>query len=98
MLTILCELGPPPYVITGPDGAELSDRWEDAIVTKDIIRALWQGSLMRMRTTYSARHETTLRAVCDVRSHVCVGQLRRSRVALTTSGLPLDNRFGEARK
>jgi hypothetical protein len=42
VLTFLCELGPPPYAITGPDGAELSDRWEDALVMKDMVRTLWQ--------------------------------------------------------
>ena len=42
ILTFLCELGPPPYAITDPDGAELSDRWQDALAMKTIIRALWQ--------------------------------------------------------
>jgi hypothetical protein len=42
ILTFLCELGPPPYAITGPDGAELSDRWRDALAMKQMIRALWQ--------------------------------------------------------
>lgn len=42
VLTFLCELGPPPYAITGPDGAELSDRWEDALKMKEMVRALWQ--------------------------------------------------------
>ena len=42
ILTFLCELGPPPYAITGPDGAELSDRWQDALAIKQMIRALWQ--------------------------------------------------------
>ncbi len=41
MLTFLCELGPPPYAITGPDGAELSDRWQDALTMKTMIKSLW---------------------------------------------------------
>ncbi|WIW50525.1 sugar phosphate isomerase/epimerase (plasmid) [Bradyrhizobium sp. 62B] len=40
-LTFLCELGPAPYAITGPDGKELSDRWKDALMMKDMIRSLW---------------------------------------------------------
>jgi hypothetical protein len=42
-LTFLCELGPPEYAMTGPDGYELSDRWAEALVMKERIRALWDG-------------------------------------------------------
>lgn len=40
-MNFLCELGPPPYGITGPDGYELVDRWDEALVIKDHVRKLW---------------------------------------------------------
>ena len=43
-LTFLVELGPPPYAITGADGYELSDRWEEAQVMLRQVRALWAST------------------------------------------------------
>ena len=40
-LTFLCELGPPEYAMTGPDGYELSDRWQEALQLKEMVRGLW---------------------------------------------------------
>jgi hypothetical protein len=41
-LTFLCELGPREYAMTGPDGYELSDRWMESCMLKDMVRDLWQ--------------------------------------------------------
>ena len=40
-LVFLCELGPPPYAITGADGRELSDRWEEALTIKSWVEGIW---------------------------------------------------------
>lgn len=40
-LTFLCELGPKPYAITDANDADLSDRWQEALMMKDMIRDLW---------------------------------------------------------
>ena len=42
-LNFLCELGPKEYAITGADGFELSDRWQDALAIKAQIAEIWAG-------------------------------------------------------
>jgi hypothetical protein len=41
-LTFLCELGLKEYAMTGPDGYELSDRWEEAKMMMGMVRDLWR--------------------------------------------------------
>jgi hypothetical protein len=40
-LVFVCELGPPWYSLTGADGQELSDRWEEAQLMQRLIREIW---------------------------------------------------------
>jgi hypothetical protein len=42
-LIFLCELGPPPYAITDANGAELSDRWDEALVIRDWVEQIWRS-------------------------------------------------------
>ncbi|MGY1813894.1 sugar phosphate isomerase/epimerase family protein [Blastococcus sp. SYSU D00820] len=43
-LSFVCELGTTPYAITGPDGAEISDRWADALLLADWARELFAAA------------------------------------------------------
>ena len=38
----VCELGPPEYAMTGPDGREMSNRWAEAQVIMGWVRAIWE--------------------------------------------------------
>ena len=42
VLTFLCELGPKEYAMTGADGYELSDRWQEAQMLMGLVRELWR--------------------------------------------------------
>ena len=40
----VCEFGPKPYAITGPDGNDTTDRWAEALILKDRIKEVWAKS------------------------------------------------------
>ena len=41
-LSFTCELGPASYAISGPDGRDQSDRWEEALLLRTDILQLWE--------------------------------------------------------
>jgi hypothetical protein len=43
VMNFLCELGPAPYAITGKDGYELSDRWEEGLLIKERVKGIWES-------------------------------------------------------
>jgi hypothetical protein len=43
VLNYLCELGPREYAMTGADGEELSDRWQEALIIRDRVRQIWSS-------------------------------------------------------
>jgi len=48
------ELGPPDYAILGPDGRELSDRWEQQKAMKALVERLWNEAVAQ--TGVGERH------------------------------------------
>ncbi len=42
-LIFLCELGPPPYAITDAKGAELSNRWTEALIIRGWVEEIWRS-------------------------------------------------------
>lgn len=40
-VVFLCELGPPEYAMTGPDGSEMSDRWTEGLKLKATAERIW---------------------------------------------------------
>lgn len=47
----LCELGPPEYAITGPDGKEMSNRWQEALTIKGWVEDIWATLPQTVKST-----------------------------------------------
>ncbi|WP_404655827.1 sugar phosphate isomerase/epimerase family protein [Bradyrhizobium sp. USDA 336] len=44
VLSFVCELGPRPYAITDREGNDTTDRWQEALLMKSLVRDLFERS------------------------------------------------------
>ena len=44
-LAFVCELGPRPYAITDRSGNDTTDRWQEALLMRELVRKLWNSAL-----------------------------------------------------
>lgn len=62
VLTFTCELGPWPYAIPGPDGFDMTDRWQDALTLRELVNKIWNEAIAA-RAKVEMNDEPTLAAI-----------------------------------